>query len=159
MAARNVARTGKSRIEFRIGIHLGDVMIDENDIFGDGVNIAARLEKLAEHRRHLRLRRRAPANPRQNQRRLRRLGPKTLKNIAEPMAGMADSDRQRGAPAPVPEPAKAFCPAKSPGCAADIPSIGVLPFQNMSGDPEQEYFAMAWWKRSSPRCHGSSRCS
>jgi adenylate cyclase len=48
MAARNVAVPENERIEFRIGIHLGDVMIDENDLFGDGVNIAARLEKLAE---------------------------------------------------------------------------------------------------------------
>ena len=56
MRARSPARHGDAkrcrpqdkRIEFRIGIHLGDVMIDEDDIFGDGVNIAARLEKLAE---------------------------------------------------------------------------------------------------------------
>jgi adenylate cyclase len=48
MALRNVAIPADERIEFRIGIHLGDVMIDENDIFGDGVNIAARLEKPAE---------------------------------------------------------------------------------------------------------------
>jgi class 3 adenylate cyclase len=48
MAARNVAIPHDERIEFRIGIHLGDVMIDEDDLFGDGVNIAARLEKLAE---------------------------------------------------------------------------------------------------------------
>src|SRR3981081_203533 len=48
MAARNIPVPEDERIEFRIGIHLGDVMIDENDIFGDGVNIAARLEKLAE---------------------------------------------------------------------------------------------------------------
>ena len=48
MAARNVAVPENERVEFRIGIHLGDVMIDENDIFGDGVNIAVRLGKLAE---------------------------------------------------------------------------------------------------------------
>ncbi len=60
------------RIEFRIGIHVGDIIIDDNDIFGDGVNIAARLEGIAESGAGLYFRRRTSANPRQSRYRVRR---------------------------------------------------------------------------------------
>src|SRR5665213_2545555 len=123
------------RIEFRIGIHVGDIIIDDNDIFGDGVNIAARLEGIAE-----------PGGvciSDDAQRQIRGkvdvayddMGPQTLKNIAEPMRAW----RLRIEPAL----AQAKPPAEIVPALAlpDKPSIAVLPFQNMSGDAEQEYFA------------------
>jgi TolB-like protein/class 3 adenylate cyclase len=126
------------RIEFRIGIHVGDIIIDDNDIFGDGVNIAARLEGIAE-----------PGGvciSDDAQRQIRGkvdiafddMGPQTLKNIAEPMRAW----RLRTEPAlastrQTKPPAEAAPPLALP----EKPSIAVLPFQNMSGDAEQEYFA------------------
>ena len=125
------------RIEFRIGIHVGDIIIDDNDIFGDGVNIAARLEGIAE-----------PGGVCISDDAYRQirgkvdfafddLGPQTLKNIAEPMRawrvqlGGQTLQAQPGSPA-----------SQAPALALpDKPSIAVLPFQNMCGDPEQEYFA------------------
>ncbi|MGY0575672.1 adenylate/guanylate cyclase domain-containing protein [Bradyrhizobium sp. RDM12] len=74
MAAKNADVSEGVRIEFRIGIHVGDIIVDENDIFGDGVNIAARLEGDCRARRRLRLRRRPSANSRQGRYRFRRYG-------------------------------------------------------------------------------------
>jgi adenylate cyclase len=139
MALRNVAIPADERIEFRIGIHLGDVMIDENDLFGDGVNIAARLEKLAEpggicisDDAHRQIRGKVNAV-------FDDLGVQTLKNITEPMR--AWRIRIGGEAAPAPAPAKRPATSVRPVALPDMPSIAVLPFQNMSGDPEQEYFA------------------
>jgi TolB-like protein/class 3 adenylate cyclase/Tfp pilus assembly protein PilF len=131
MAVRNGGVPQDVRIEFRIGIHVGDIIIDDNDIFGDGVNIAARLEGIAE-----------PGGiciSDDAQRQIRGkvdvafddMGPQQLKNIAEPMRAW----RVRIGDKPV-----AAAPAQSLALP-DKPSIAVLPFQNMSGDPEQEYFA------------------
>ncbi|HEY3795928.1 MAG TPA: adenylate/guanylate cyclase domain-containing protein [Bradyrhizobium sp.] len=143
MAQQNSDMPQDFRIEFRIGIHVGDIIIDDNDIFGDGVNIAARLEGIAE-----------PGGlciSDDAQRQIRGkvdlafddMGPQTLKNIAEPMrtwrlrVGAASAAAEQAAPGqtkPVSEmPAALALP--------DKPSIAVLPFQNMSGDAEQEYFA------------------
>ena len=138
MAAQNADVPQDVRIEFRIGIHVGDIIIDDNDIFGDGVNIAARLEGIAE-----------PGGvciSDDTYRQIRGkveigwddLGPQTLKNIAEPMrawrvqlGGQAAAKPQASSPA-----------GQAPALALpDKPSIAVLPFQNMSGDHEQEYFA------------------
>lgn len=124
-----------SRIEFRIGIHVGDIIIDDNDIFGDGVNISARLEGLAE-----------PGGiciSDDAQRQIRGkvdiafddLGPQHLKNIAEPMRAWRarlEGDATSRAPAKSAEAQRLSPPSK--------PSIAVLPFQNMSGDSEQEHF-------------------
>jgi TolB-like protein len=119
----------ETRIEWRIGVNLGDVIIDGDDIFGDGVNIAARLEALAEpggiciSRTVLTQTRGKLDFPVED------LGDQVLKNIAQPVHVF----RVLAEPKPMPEPAALPLP--------DKPSIAVLPFQNMSGDPEQEYFA------------------
>lgn len=135
MAAQNADVPQDSRIEFRIGVHVGDIIIDDNDIFGDGVNIAARLEGLAE-----------PGGiciSDDAQRQIRGkldiafddLGPRNLKNIVEPMrAWRIRLDGDTSARVSV-NPAEA-----TPLSPPDKRSIAVLPFQNMSGDPEQDHF-------------------
>jgi TolB-like protein/class 3 adenylate cyclase/Flp pilus assembly protein TadD len=119
------------RIEFRIGIHVGDIIIEENDIFGDGVNIAARLEGIAEpggicisSSAHDQVRDKLEL-------RFIDLGEQTLKNIARPIRAYAvvrDGLGTRGS---------SITP--SPAAAPHL-SIVVLPFANMGGDPEQDYF-------------------
>ncbi len=138
MATQNADVPQNVRIEFRIGIHVGDIIIDDNDIFGDGVNIAARLEGIAE-----------PGGiclSDDAQRQVRGkvdstfgdMGLQTLKNITEPMrAWRMQVSAGTSAAAPVKRPAETAQPLALP----DKPSVAVLPFQNMSGDPEQEYFA------------------
>jgi adenylate cyclase len=131
MIARNTATPAERRIEFRMGINVGDIIIEDGDIFGDGVNIAARLEALAEPggiclsaAAHEQVRDRLDIA-------FDDLGEQQVKNIARPVrtyrVALGTSSRAAlpvGAPLPLP----------------DKPSIAVLPFQNMSGDPEQEYF-------------------
>src|SRR5713226_2030636 len=138
MAGQNAEVPQDGRIEFRIGIHIGDIIIDDNDIFGDGVNIAARLEGIAEPggvcisddaHRQVRGKVDIPFED---------MGSQTLKNIAEPMRVWRM--RISGEAVSVSPHSAAFGPFQSrPN--PDKPSIAVLPFQNMSGDPEQEYFA------------------
>ena len=126
------------RIEFRIGIHVGDIIIDDNDIFGDGVNIAARLEGIAEpggicisDDAYRQIRGKVDLA-------FDDMGLQNLKNIAEPMRAW----RVRPAgDAVVVTPARSTNEAALAPALPDKPSIAVLPFQNMSGDPEQEYFA------------------
>jgi adenylate cyclase len=127
MAARNAGLGDGARIDFRIGINVGDIIIDDGDVYGDGVNIAARIEPLAEpgaiclsenaHRQVIGKLQLDAVD----------LGERALKNIARPVR--VYSVRPEGA---VPRPALSL---------PDRPSIAVLPFQNMSGDPEQDYFA------------------
>jgi adenylate cyclase len=134
MVERNVNTPPEEHIEFRIGINLGDVIVEEHDIFGDGVNVAARLEVLAEpggilvsNTVHDHIRDRLPFA-------FEDLGEHQVKNIARPVrvyrvrdAGTAARSLPAAIPPMLPLP--------------DKPSIAVLAFQNMSGDPEQEYFA------------------
>jgi TolB-like protein/class 3 adenylate cyclase len=126
------------RIEFRIGIHVGDIIFDDEDIFGDGVNIAARLEGIAE-----------PGGiclSDDAQRQIRGkvdslfedMGPQNLKNIAEPMRAWRLSIDEKAFALLSPE---RSVETAQPLALPDRPSIAVLAFQNMSGDPEQEYFA------------------
>ncbi|MGL3208251.1 adenylate/guanylate cyclase domain-containing protein [Bradyrhizobium sp. BR 1433] len=138
MAEQNATVPQLKRIEFRIGIHVGDIIVDENDIFGDGVNIAARLEGIAE-----------PGGiciSDDAQRQIRGkvdaafadIGSQNLKNIAEPMrAWRLRVNAGHPAGAPIEPPVDSVQALALP----DKPSIAVLPFENMSGDPEQEYFA------------------
>ena len=134
MSERNANIPEDRRIEFRIGINLGDIVIEEGDIFGDGVNIAARLESIAEPGsvcvsediyRQVRGKLDAAFDDR---------GEQQLKNIVQPVRAY----RMR----PVSTPAGTSSSAPSSSLPLpDKPSIAVLAFQNMSGDAEQEYFA------------------
>jgi adenylate cyclase len=138
MAEQNAGVPQGKRIEFRIGIHVGDIIIDDNDIFGDGVNIAARLEGIAEpggicisDDAHRQIRGKVDIS-------VNDMGPQTLKNIAEPMrAWRLLIDASSSGPPPT-KPSPEFA---QPLALPDKPSIAVLPFQNMSVDPEQEFFA------------------
>lgn len=134
MRRRNADVPGDRRIEFRIGINLGDIIFDDGDIYGDGVNIAARVEQLAEvggicvtAAVHNQVDGRLDAA-------FEDLGEKPLKNITRPVRVYRVLN---GADAR----AEAKAPAGGQRAAVVRPSIAVLPFANMSGDPEQEFFA------------------
>ena len=129
MAEQNVGLAQEKRIEFRIGVNVGDIVVDGDDIHGDGVNVAARLEGLSEPggicvsgvaydyvRDKLDIV-------------LEDIGEQQLKNIPRPVRvyktrATATSERRASAPA-----------------GSDKPSIAVLPFDNISGDPDQVYFS------------------
>ena len=141
MVERNAGVPADRRIEFRIGIHLGDVVEEsDGDLMGDGVNIAARLEGIAQPGaiclsedayRQVRARLDLAVSD---------LGQTELKNIAETIRVYALQVGRQAQPRPAPEkPAAQEKPSAPP--IPDKPSIAVLAFQNMSGDPEQEYFA------------------
>jgi adenylate cyclase len=137
LAEANTGVPPDKHINFRIGIHIGDVMVRAGDLFGDGVNIAARLETLANPGTV------CISGPTYDQ--VRKVLPMTfvdlgvqqVKNIQEPIRAY-----QAGAPSETREAApERLAEAESPPPMPDKPSIAVLPFQNMSGDTEQEYFA------------------
>jgi TolB-like protein len=129
MVERNADVPQEKRIEFRIGINVGDVMIDRGDIFGDGVNVAARLEAIADPgvicisedaQRQVRGKLELTAED---------MGEQLLKNIERPVR--VYRVRPRG-----------IAERQRPALALpDKPSIAILPFKNMSSDAEQEYFA------------------
>jgi TolB-like protein len=129
MSDRNKKVLPEQRIELRIGIHVGDIIIEEGDIFGDGVNVAARLEGIAE-----------PGGICISEDAFRQvrdkvgmvfedIGEQRLKNIVRPVR-VYRSQLGKGA-----------IKTGQSLTASNRPTIAVLPFQNMSGDPEQEYFA------------------
>jgi len=127
MTLRNTEIPAERRIEFRFGINLGDIIIDEHDIYGDGVNVAARLEALAEPggicvSRVVRDQVRDKLDFA-----FEDLGEQQVKNIARPI---------RVYRIPIAENVASKVPLALP----DKPSLAVLPFQNMTGDAEQEYF-------------------
>ena len=135
LAEANESQPTDRRLEFRIGVHAGDVMVRGGDLFGHGVNIAARLQALAQPGGvcisgavHEHVRKVLPLG-------FSDLGPQVVKKSDEPIrayllagkAPQAHPGHESGGPRPLPLP--------------DKPSIAVLPFTNLSGDPEQEYFA------------------
>ena len=128
MVERNASIPQDKRIELRMGIHVGDVIIEDGDIFGDGVNIAARLEGIAQPSGicisedvYRQVRGKLDAK-------FQDAGEQELKNITQPVR-VYSLQSSRG-------------PTGAPALALpDRPSIAVLPFQNMSGHPEQDYFA------------------
>jgi TolB-like protein/class 3 adenylate cyclase/tetratricopeptide (TPR) repeat protein len=142
MPARNEGTVADRRIEFRVGIHQGDIIVEDGDIFGDGVNLAARLEGLAEPggiciSRVVRDEIRDKLDFAFDD-----MGEQSLKNIARPMRVFAVNIGARASHPPAAG-TEAIRPMAEPAPLAlpDKPSLVVLPFQNMSGDPEQEYFA------------------
>jgi TolB-like protein/class 3 adenylate cyclase len=129
---RGAVISDDNRIEFRIGVHQGDIVVEDDDIFGDGVNIAARLEGLADPGGICVSARVQEDVAGKLDLSFEDLGEQSLKNIARPVRVYRVRDTAAKSPsAPVP----------SALPLPDKPSIAVLPFQNMSGDPEQEYFA------------------
>ena len=144
MAERNAAVSGEKRIAFRVGIHQGDIVVEEGDIFGDGVNVAARLEGLAEPGGICVSARVQEDAAGRLDLAFEDLGEQSLKNIARPVRVYRIKPAE---PLPEPPPHAGEGSARSAriGVEAalplpDKPSIAVLPFQNLSGDPEQEYF-------------------
>ena len=128
MAERNRDQPEERRLQFRMGVHVGDVIVDGEDILGDGVNIAARLQEIAD-----------PGGLAVSGRvyddvvdrldlAFSDLGPRALKNITRPVPVFALA-------------AKAPPQRQAPPARPDKPSVAVLPFANMSPDPEQDYFA------------------
>jgi adenylate cyclase len=134
MAGREADLPDERRIRLRIGVNLGDIIVEGSDIYGDGVNVAARLEGLAEPggisisgKVHEEVKNKLPTA-------FEDLGEQEVKNIREPVrvyrwteAATDPTPGMAGAEGAIPLP--------------DKPSIAVMPFDNMSGDPEQEYFA------------------
>lgn len=129
MARRNLDVPEERRIQFRMGINLGDIVFEEGDIFGDGVNVAARLEQLAEvggicvsAAVHDQVAERMEVV-------FEDLGEKALKNISRPVrvysVTLGEAPQADGLPA---------------GAAARKPTVAVLPFANMSADHEQDHF-------------------
>jgi len=131
MTGRNTGMPPDNRIEFRIGINMGDIVVDDGDIFGDGVNVAARLEALAEPCGICVSARVQEDAAGKLDLVFEDIGEQQLKNIVRPVrvyrvvTEACPETLRSGADPPLP----------------DKPSIAVLPFANMSGDPEQEYFA------------------
>jgi adenylate cyclase len=135
LAEANAGLAPDRRISFRIGIHIGDVMVRRGDLFGDGVNIAARLQALAQPSSvcisgatYEQVKKVLPLS-------FTDLGHQQVKNIEEPIRAYV-AGRLVDTPS-----AAAFANVSKSLPLPDKPSIAVLPFQNMSGDPEQEYFA------------------
>jgi adenylate cyclase len=144
MADRNAGIPPADRIEFRVGIHQGDIIVEGDDIFGDGVNVAARLEPLAEPGGICVSSRVQEDAAGRLDLDFDDLGEQILKNIARPVRvyRVRPSSPLPGPPPPAGEgSALARVGAAEPLPLPDKPSIAVLPFQNMSGDPEQEFFA------------------
>ena len=137
MARRNADVSPARWIQFRIGINLGDVIIEDDDIFGDGVNVAARLEGLAEPGGIcVSGAVRDQVDDRLDDIAFEDLGEQNVKNITRPIRVF----RVRLEPEPPRAPVTARTPRRRQSTTRK-PSIAVLPFVNMSGDPEQEFFA------------------
>ncbi len=136
MAARNADLPDGEKMLYRIGINLGDVLVDGDEIYGDGVNVAARIEALAEPG-GICLSRTVRDNVRDRMEiALVDMGEIEVKNIVRPVRCFAVMLNEGGE-----GPRQTKFEHEPTAALLDKPSIAVLPFDNMSGDPEQEYFA------------------
>ena len=138
---RNTSMPADKRIEMRIGINLGDIIFEGNDIFGDGVNVAARMEKLAppggialSATAHEHVAGKIDIDFKDG-------GKHELKNIAKPVRVYLWSHDSTGDCQPKISGAKDTTGTENSLPLPENPSIAVLPFENISGDPEQEFFA------------------
>ena len=149
MRDRNNEVAPEDQMQFRVGLNLGDVIVEGDNLYGDGVNVAARLEPLAEPggicvsgKFHDEVRRKLDLG-------FVSSGPQEMKNIEEPvhtfMVEIGSSSKVLEAfavPTAVePTTEAASLPQAASTAEAKVPAIAVLPFTNMGGDPEQEYFA------------------
>jgi adenylate cyclase len=144
---RNNEVAPEDQMQFRVGLNLGDVIVEGDNLYGDGVNVAARLEPLAEPggicvsgKFHDEVRRKLDLG-------FVSSGPQEMKNIEEPVhTFMVEIDSSSkvleafAVPAPA-DPTPQATPEPPATAEAKVPAIAVLPFTNMGGDPEQEYFA------------------
>ena len=137
MATSNISMPEARRLIFRIGINLGDVIVEGDDIHGDGVNVAARLEGIAEPGGivisgvvYEIIRAKVPFD-------FDDLGSKNVKNIAEPVRAFRIRNNAEAFENAVPN----FPGVGAAHPLSEKPSVVVLPFSNLGGDPEQEYFA------------------
>jgi adenylate cyclase len=141
LVARNANLPEDKHVVYRIGINIGDIIVDEADTYGDGVNVAARPERLAQPGGI------CVSGAAYDQVRgklnvaFENMGEQSLKNISQPVT-VYKVVKQAGRAATSSPRTSTSGQAERPALALpDKPSIAVLPFQNMSGDPEQEYFA------------------
>jgi TolB-like protein/class 3 adenylate cyclase/tetratricopeptide (TPR) repeat protein len=142
MIEANCDQPADTTLVFRVGLHVGDLIVDGDDLYGDGVNVAARLEGEAPAGGILISRNVRDAVAGRVKATFEDLGGLSLKNIERPVRAF----RVGWDPAAWPDEAARSEPPPASGASLalalpDKPSIAVLPFQNMSGDPEQEYFA------------------
>jgi adenylate cyclase len=152
MAERNSGVRPDDRIEFRIGINVGDIVVEDDDIFGDGVNVAARLEGLAEPGGICVSARVQEDAAGRLDLAFEDMGEQALRNIARlvrvfrvtlthPAANAPGSPLSRIAGEGAERQRREAGEGKPALTLPEKPSLAVLPFQNLSGDPEQEYFA------------------
>jgi adenylate cyclase len=135
---RNAGSPEDSRIQFRIGINVGDIIVDGDDIYGDGVNVAARIQALADPGGVYISRGAADQVRDKVPIKIETRGEQTVKNIARPIEVFCIISEDRDAVAGA---VREFETRVQTPAIADKPAIAVLPFVNMSGEPDQEFFA------------------
>jgi len=135
---RNAGSPADSRIQFRIGINVGDIIVDGDDIYGDGVNVAARIQALADPGGVYISRGAADQVRDKVPIKIETRGEQTVKNIARPIEVFCIISEDRDAVAGA---VREFETRVQTPAIADKPAIAVLPFVNMSGEPDQEFFA------------------